>query len=73
MLAGSEKWSWRNQGPRPANVVYRAAGPTGQPVEVRFATLAPASATVSDAWARLSAVDAGVEPSTIEIEVRYIA
>ena len=57
----------------PANVVYRAKAPKGHVVEVRFATLAPDSATVADAWARLSAARPGVDPSTIEIEIRYLS
>jgi hypothetical protein len=58
-----------NDFPEPADVVYRATAARGRCVEVRFATLQPAAATVADAWARLSAVGAGIDPLTIEIEV----
>lgn len=51
-----------------ADVVYRATA-GARLVELRLA-LEPAAATVADAWARLSAMDAEVDPWTLEIEIR---
>ena len=58
-----------NDFPGPADVVYRATAARGGRIEVRFATLQPAAATVADAWGRLSAVGPAIDPATIEIEI----
>ena len=53
----------------PASVTYRASIEGGREVELHV-SLAPSSATVADAWARLSAAYSAVDPRSLEIEVR---
>jgi hypothetical protein len=50
-------------------IVYRATIAGGREAEVRL-SLDPAAATLADAFARLSARFQGVDPRSIEIELR---
>lgn len=52
-----------------AQVTYRATLPDGREAGLEFA-LDPDTATVHDAFARLTAVYGAVDPRTLEIEVR---
>jgi hypothetical protein len=54
----------------PAHVVYRASRSSGRMVEIHLA-IAPAAATVADAWSRLTAVHPDVDPTSLEIEIRH--
>jgi hypothetical protein len=58
-----------NGGGPVADVIYRAVSDRGQEVVIRL-RIPPAEATVPDAWRRLTAVDAAVDPRSLEIEVR---
>jgi len=53
-----------------AAVTYRANTATGREVEIQLA-ISPASATPADAWARLTAVHADLDPKSLEIEIRH--
>jgi hypothetical protein len=53
-----------------AHVVYRASRPGGCEVELHL-SLEPKAATVSDAWSRLTAIHADLDPKTLEIEVHH--
>jgi hypothetical protein len=52
-----------------AEITYRANVIDGREVVVR-SQRAPDTATLADAWARLTALDPGVDPMSIEIEIR---
>jgi hypothetical protein len=52
-------------------VVYRATVADGREAELRLRT-DPESATLADAWARLSACYGQVDPRSIEIELREL-
>jgi hypothetical protein len=52
-----------------AEITYRATASWGE-AEVRL-RMDPSCATVADAWRRLSTRYAGLDPRTVEIEVRY--
>lgn len=54
-----------------AYVIYRAVGRAGRPVEVHLVAAARV-ATVADAWARLSRIDPGIDPRSLEIETRRL-
>jgi hypothetical protein len=51
------------------HVTYRANLKGGREVELRL-SLDPRAATIGDAWRRLSAAYAEVEPTSLEIEMR---
>ena len=51
------------------DVTYRATVAGGEQAEVRLRA-AFAAATLADAWARLTAIHRGVDPTSIEIELR---
>jgi len=53
-----------------ADVTYRANIAGGREAQIRL-VIDPAMATVADAWARLSEAYAGVDPRTLEVEIRY--
>jgi hypothetical protein len=53
-----------------AHVVYRASRPSGSVVEIHLAIEAR-TATVADAWSRLTGVHADLDPMSIEIEVHH--
>jgi hypothetical protein len=52
-----------------ADITYRANRIDGGELTARL-RCAPEAATLADAWARLAALDPGVDPMTIEIEIR---
>ena len=54
------------------DVTYRATVAGGRQVEIRLQTTFMA-ATLADAWERLTALHDGVDPRTIEIELREFA
>ena len=51
------------------DVTYRATVAGGEQAEVRLRA-AFAAATLADAWERLTAIHRGVDPTSIEIELR---
>jgi hypothetical protein len=51
------------------DVTYRATLAGGRTAEIRLRTTF-AAATLADAWRRLSALHDGVDPRSIEIELR---
>lgn len=53
------------------NVTYRASGAGGKDVELHLA-LDPASATIQDAWIRLSTAFDAVDPTNLEILIREV-
>jgi hypothetical protein len=58
--------------PQPlADVTYRATVAGNREAELRL-RMPLAAASAADGWARLSAVFAGVDPMTMEIEIREI-
>ena len=50
-------------------VIYRGTAANGREAEIRL-RIDPGSATLADAWARLSALYGRVDPTSIEIEIR---
>jgi hypothetical protein len=52
-----------------ADITYRANVIDGREIVVRLQR-APKAATLADAWARLVHLDPGVDPMSIEIEIR---
>jgi hypothetical protein len=52
-----------------ADITYRANVIDGREVVVCLRR-PPEAATLADAWARLAALDPGVDPRSIEIEIR---
>jgi hypothetical protein len=52
-----------------AEITYRANVIDGREIVIRLLR-APDTATLADAWARLAALDPGVDPMSIEIEIR---
>jgi hypothetical protein len=52
-----------------ADITYRANVIDGREIVVRLQR-APKAATLADAWARLVDLDPGVDPMSIEIEIR---
>jgi hypothetical protein len=52
-------------------VTYRAAAAGGGDAAVRFVA-DPAQATMGDAWSRLSALYPGIDPMSLEIELREL-
>jgi hypothetical protein len=52
-----------------ADITYRANATDAGEVVVRLRR-APEAATLADAWARLSALDPGIDPMSIEVEIR---
>jgi hypothetical protein len=54
-----------------ADITYRANVIDGREVVVCLRR-PPEAATLADAWARLAAVDPGVDPRSIEIEIRAV-
>jgi hypothetical protein len=52
-----------------ADITYRAKVIGGRELAIRLHR-APDAATLADAWARLAAIDPGVDPMSIEIEIR---
>jgi hypothetical protein len=54
------------------DVTYRATVAGGRQAEVRLRTTF-AAATLADAWGRLTALHDGVDPRSIEIELREAA
>ena len=61
----------RAGGSERAYVIYRALGRGDRPVEVHLIAAAGV-ATVADAWERLSRLDLGVDPRSLEIETRRL-
>jgi hypothetical protein len=59
----------RNRFEAVADITYRANLIDGGELTVRLRR-APEAATLADAWARLAALDPGVDPMSIEIEIR---
>jgi hypothetical protein len=53
------------------DVTYRATVAGGRTAEIRLRTTF-AAATLADAWARLTALHGGVDPRSIEIELREL-
>jgi hypothetical protein len=60
--AGTHRPEWL------AHIIYRATHADRINVEIRFYA-APETATVADAWARLSALCGQIDPLTLEIEI----
>ena len=54
-----------------ADITYRANVIGGRELVIRLRR-APEAATLADAWARLAAIDPGVDPMSIEIEIREV-
>jgi hypothetical protein len=52
-----------------ADVTYRANIIGGRELVIRLRR-APDAATLADAWKRLASIDPGVDPMSIEIEIR---
>lgn len=52
-----------------ARVTYRATLPDGREADLELA-LDPETATVADAWRRLTALYGAFDPRTIEVEIR---
>jgi hypothetical protein len=52
-----------------AEVTYRATAAEGHEAELRL-FIDPDAATVADAWSRLTALYRGLDPRTLEIEIR---
>jgi hypothetical protein len=52
-----------------AQVTYRATLADGREAELRL-IIDPAAASVVDAWDRLTAAHQGVDPRTLEVEIR---
>jgi hypothetical protein len=55
--------------PNRAQVTYRATLADGREAELRL-IIDPAAASVVDAWNRLTAAHEGVDPRTLEVEIR---
>jgi len=52
-----------------AAITYRANALDGRELVIRL-RCAPEAATLADAWSRLVVIDPGVDPTSIEIEIR---
>lgn len=58
--------------PRATGVIYRATLPGGREGALH-PSIAPADATMADAWRRWSGVCPGIDPNTLEIEIHHAA
>ena len=52
-----------------AHVTYRATSAGGREVEIHL-TIDPSAASIADAWFRLTEAHPGVDPMSLEIEIR---
>lgn len=55
--------------PRPTCVVYRATLPSGREGAL-YPSIGPDDATMADAWNRWNGICPGIDPRTLEIEIR---